>query len=305
MDKTTDDSGQTMASTVPTAKDLVQGVVTLVSLPEVCIRISEMVDEPKVSAAQIGKVISQDAALTARLLRIVNSAFYRFPAKIETVTRAIAIIGHRDLRDLVLAASISGVFERMANDLVDIDHFWRHGIYSGILARIMAKNCRVLHSERLFIGGLLHDIGRLILGHQLPQLSRQAVDLARVKNIRLYQAEQHVFGYTHADVGAELMHRWGLPVSHQNTTRFHHEPEKVKDFALECAIVYLSDRISHLAEQGDYKGEDLIGVPDKVWRLTRQSPAGIEALLLESREQFIEALQVFRPRGEQNSSFAA
>lgn len=305
MEKTGHKSGQTAGAAIPTAKELVQGVVTLVSLPEVCIRISEMVDDPKVSATQIGKVISQDAALTARLLRIVNSAFYRFPAKIETVTRAIAIVGHRDLRDLVLAASVSGIFERMANDLVDIDHFWRHGIYSGILARIMAKNCRVLHSERLFIGGLLHDIGRLILCHQLPEQARKAIGLSLAQDISVYQAEKQLLGYTHADVGAELMYRWGLPVSHQNTARHHHEPELVKDFALECSIVYLADRISHLAEKGEWEPEDLSDVPDRVWQLTRMTTTSIEPLLLEGREQFIEALQLFRPRNGQNKTHAA
>lgn len=112
-----------------TPEQLVKGIVGLVSLPEVCIRISEMVNDPRYSASHIGKVISKDAALTARLLRIVNSAFYRFSAKVETVSRAITIVGNRELKDLVLAATIAGVFERISTDLINLDTFWRHGIY--------------------------------------------------------------------------------------------------------------------------------------------------------------------------------
>ena len=147
---------------------LVDGTVGLVSLPEISMKINEMVDDPKCSAAHIGKVIGKDAALTARLLKIVNSAFYRFPSRVETVSRAITIIGYRELRDLVFAATVSGIFERISNDLVNLDSFWRHGIYSGILSRIIANNCQVLHSERLFVAGLMHDIGQLIMSYKLP-----------------------------------------------------------------------------------------------------------------------------------------
>lgn len=295
---------------IMTPEILVQGVVSLVSLPEVCIRISEMVDDPKYSAAQIGKIISQDASLTARLLRIVNSAFYQFPSKVETVTRAIAIVGHRDLRDLVIAAMVSGVFDRISTDLIDIDHFWRHGLYTGILSRIIAKKCRVLHGERLFIAGLLHDIGKLIMCYKLPKYAREAVALSLDKGVPIFKAETEIFGFNHAEVGAQLMKSWGFPDSHQNTALFHHSPALSDAFQLESSIVHLADRISHLAELGEHDTEDLKDIPVAVWKMTNMSVECIEPLLLEAREQFIEALLLFRPKGGgggggQSKNFAA
>ena len=125
-----------------TPENIIQGVVGLISLPDVCIRVKEMVDDPNYSASDIGKIVSSDAALTARLLRIVNSAFYGFPARIETVSRAITIVGNRELRDLVFAATVAGIFEKVSSDLIDIESFWRHSVYCGIVSRIIAKRCR-------------------------------------------------------------------------------------------------------------------------------------------------------------------
>ncbi|WP_455210061.1 HDOD domain-containing protein [Kaarinaea lacus] len=284
---------------------LVDGTVGLVSLPEICMKINEMVDDPKCSAAHIGKVIGKDAALTARLLKIVNSAFYRFPSRVETVSRAITIIGYRELRDLVFAATVSGIFERISNDLVNLDSFWRHGIYSGILSRIIANNCQVLHSERLFVAGLMHDIGQLIMSYKLPKLMRAAMDLSEKEQIPLYAAEQQIIGFTHAEVGAELMRAWRFPETQQNVARYHHNPSAAKEHILEVHIVYLANIIAHVAETGLVDTENLAKIDKKVWMITQMSVNDVESLLVEAREQFIEALTLFRPKGRLSASNAA
>jgi len=288
-----------------TAEQLVQGIVGLVSLPEVCIRISEMVNDSRYSASHIGKVISKDAALTARLLRIVNSAFYRFPAKIETVSRAITIVGNRELKDLVLAATIAGVFERISTDLMDLDTFWRHGIYCGILSKLIAENCNVLHSERLFAAGLMHDIGKLVICYKLPKVARQAAELSIEKNISIYAAEQKILGFNHADVGAELMKMWDFPMSHKMVALFHHKPLLADDYSVEVSIVYLANIISHMAENGEIDRNRINSIDKQIWQTTKIDKNNIESLLVESRDYFIEALSLFRPKGSSSSNFVA
>jgi len=288
-----------------TPEQLVEGVVGLVSLPEVCVRISEMVDNPRYSASNIGNVISKDAALTARLLRIVNSAFYRFPSKVETVSRAITIVGNRELKDLVLAATIAGVFERISSDLVNLDTFWRHGIYCGILSRLIAENCNVLHSERLFAAGLMHDIGKLIICYKLPKIAREASALSVESNIPLYSAEQKLLGFNHTQVGAELMNSWGFPSSHKMVALYHHNPLEVDDHSVEVAIVYLANIISHMAESGEIDRARLSAIDKQIWRITKIDKDDIESLLVDSREHFIEALSLFRPKGNNPSDYAA
>lgn len=284
---------------------LVQDVTGLVSLPEVCIRVSKMVDDPNCCALDIGRVISKDSALTARLLRIVNSAFYQFPQKIETVSRAIAIVGNRDLRDLVLAAKISGIFEKMSTDLIDLDQFWRHGIYTGVLSRLIAVRCDVLHRERLFIAGLMHDIGQLIISYKLPGLARAAMMRSLTEDMPLYKAEQDVMGFDHAQVAAELMKSWNFPESHQVATLYHHEPGLSHASTLECAIVHMADALSHMAETGTSECHDLPEISNDVWKLTRMRPDLIELFLVESREQFIEILSLFRPKSRRQTDYAA
>ncbi len=288
-----------------TPESLVEGTVGLVSLPEISIKINEMVDDPKCSAAHIGKVIGKDAALTARLLKIVNSAFYRFPSRVETVTRAITIVGYRELRDLVFAATVAGIFERISNDLVDLDSFWRHGIYSGILSRLIADKCQVLHGERLFVAGLMHDIGRLIIAYKLPKLTRAILDLCEQQGVGLYEAEQQILGFSHADVGAELMKSWNFPQAQQDVARFHHNPAAAQDNVLEVNIVYLANIIAQIAETGLVDTDRLAKIDKKVWMITNVSKNDVEALLVEAREQFIEALAVFRPKGRLSASDAA
>jgi len=127
------------------------------------------------NAKQLGEIISHDPALTARILRIVNSAYYSLANKVELVSRAVSIVGEEDLRNLVLATSAVDSFKRIPNQLVDIDLFWRHSVHTGIISRLLSKHCNILHGERLFVAGMLHDIGKLVLYYKEPELSQQVL----------------------------------------------------------------------------------------------------------------------------------
>jgi putative nucleotidyltransferase with HDIG domain len=283
-------------------EDIVKGVVGLISLPDVCVRVREMVDDPNSSAADIGKVISNDAALTARLLRIVNSAFYGFPARIETVSRAITIVGNEELRDLVFASTVAGIFEDLPSDLVDIESFWRHSVYCGIVSRIIAKKRRVLHNERLFVAGLLHDIGRLVIAFKMPEQYRRVQQYVQEHDVPLHDAEAQVLGFDHTRIGAELMKAWSLPQSHQMATANHHTPSHADGYTLEASIVYLANMITELAEAGAHEGNYLNDVPEEIWEVTQVSPTDVEDILIEARDQFIDALWLIRKSANRAAS---
>lgn len=284
---------------------LVRDVAGLISLPDVCVRVKEMVEDTSYSAADIGKVVSKDAALTARLLRIVNSAFYQFPSRIETVSRAVTIVGNRELRDLVFAATVAGIFEKISSDLIDIEAFWRHAVYSGIFSRIIAQKCRVLHNERLFIAGLMHDIGRLIIAYKLPKESREILQYMKQMSVPLFVAEREILGFDHAQVGAELMKTWSLPESHQAAALYHHNPARAKDFRLEASIVYVANLITELAETGEHDTTQLEKVPEEILALTHVSVDDIQDILVDARDQFIDTLCLIRSRSRKTSHYAA
>ncbi len=243
------------------ARELAQGVSQLSALPEVCIEVNRMVEEACHSAEEMARVISRDPGLTSQLLRIANSAYYGLSAKIETVTRAITIIGNRELRDLVLATTVINNFSSLAEDQALLDDYWRHSVQVGCLARALARgaSARVLHSERLFVAGLLHDIGRLVMAIRIPELLRVMVDLARRKGLPMQEAERLVFDLDHCEVGAALLAEWDLPLLFHEVAACHHAPEAAEDHPLEVALVHVADCLAR---------DRLDEVRPEVWRLT-------------------------------------
>ena len=222
-------------------EELVKGVIKLVSLPEIFIRVNQVMEDPKHDAKQLGDVISHDPALTARILRIVNSAYYALAVKIELVSRAVSVIGEQDLRNLILATSAVDVFKRMPNQLVDIDLFWRHSVHTGIVARLLSRQCNILHGERLFVAGLLHDIGKLVLYYKETELSQQVLLHASENDGAVFRSEQEIIGYTHADVGGALIDALQLADTLKEVVTYHHHPLKAKKYSMEASLVHIAD----------------------------------------------------------------
>ncbi len=250
-------------------KELVSEVSDLVSLPEVCMRVTEMIDDPNSTAESVGKVISQDPALTAKLLKIANSSFYGFSAEIATVSKAVAVLGTKQVRDLVLATSVSKAFEGIDNELVTMKNFWKHSIFCGLTARIIAYESRKAKGESVFIAGLLHDIGQLIMFSKLPELSKEALMLSveGPQELALNKAEQQVFGFDHTQVGAELIRRWKLPVSIQECVEFHHDPTKAKEYPGETAIIHLANSLACMAELETFDEGEMQRIDPAIWQI--------------------------------------
>ncbi len=224
-----------------TAEELVSGVVNLISLPEIFIRVSQVLEDPNHNAKQLGDIISHDPALTARILRIVNSAYYSLAVKIELVSRAVSVVGEDDLRNLILATSAVETFKRIPNQLLDIDLFWRHSVHTGIVSRLLSRHCNILHGERLFIAGMLHDIGKLVLYYKEPKLSQEVLLEAAESDGVLYSAEKEVIGFTHADVGGALIDAWKLADTLKDVVTYHHTPLKARKYPMETAIVHIAN----------------------------------------------------------------
>ncbi len=293
------DSSDTSASSLPTSPaELVGGVVRLVSLPEVCIRVNEMLDDPHASAADFGKVIGQDTGLTARLLKIVNSSFYGFPSRIETVSRAVTVIGLRELRGLVLAASAVETFSRIPTEVLNMVRFWRHSVYTGVVAQALAEQASVLHSERLFVAGLLHDIGKLILCHRLPEVARTIQQRLQQADKPDFLIERELLGFDHAAVGGELIRAWQMPASLETAVRFHHDPGAAEAYPLEAALVHIANSMTGMAEQGlDVDVEMVIQPIEPVaWETVRLDASVMETVFATASERFTEALAIILPR---------
>ena len=232
-----------------TPQDLVSRNVRLVSLPEVCIQVQALADSPHTTAADIGDVVSKDTALTTRLLKLVNSAYFSLPRKIDTVTRAVNMIGMRELRNLTMAASAAEVFSRIPSHLIDMAGFWQHSVYCGLLARNFAQHCNVLHSERLFTAGLLHDVGRLLMLTKLPDEVSQAEAMRMETERDICLIERELVGFDHAEVGQVLLLHWNMPTNLCTSILYHHNPAQAHDAHLEAAIIHIADQVTHCAQE--------------------------------------------------------
>lgn len=283
------------ASKTPRLEDLIRGAHGVVSLPEVYYRVQELIDDPRHDLATLARVIESDTGLTARLLRAVNSPLYGLPRRVDRVSHAVSLLGSHVLRDIVLATTIVRTFGRLPSQRVDLSTFWHHSIYCALVARQLAQRCRVLHSERLVVAGILHDIGQLLLYRMQPAASLEVLNLAEPTDEGAYLAERQVFGYTHAEVGAELLKTWRLPSSLQEVARHHHEPRPDGPYALETAIIHLANSIANRLEPGRDIPRCEPRIAPIAWEITGLDDSVAEPALEAANVGFLETLDLLLP----------
>jgi putative nucleotidyltransferase with HDIG domain len=274
-----------------TAQDLLRGYVEIYSLPTTFYRINQAIGDPKISMNDLSRMISEDVGVTVRLLKLVNSAFYNFPSRIETVSRAVSIVGTQQLHDLVLSTSVVSMFKGMPPDLVNMDSFWRHGIACGVAARILAKMRHEVNIERYFIGGMLHDIGRLIMYMKRVDLSRSLLQRCQANNELLFKAERSVFGYDHTEVGFQLVKNWNLPRSLQELVLFHHNPGAAKEYPVEASVVHIADMIVHAMRYGSSGERFVPPLNDVAWEIVGLPENSLTIIIDQMEDQVQAAFQ--------------
>lgn len=234
--------------------DLFKKETKIPSLPEVFYRFKEAVENPDVSFDELGEVVAADLGLTARLLKIVNSPYYGFSNQIETIPHAISIIGNRQLSDLVLSTCIIDRFEDVPSKAMDMQLFWEHSIACGLTAKIMANHLKMIDPNSIFVAGLLHDIGRLVICLNSPAIFSEVFLKAQLEDTSLLEVENKIMGFGHDQAGEELLRRWKLPKIHQETVRYHHSPIEAPLFDKEASIINIANDIAKslaLGSSGD------------------------------------------------------
>lgn len=273
------------------AKSVASSVKELVSLPRAYHRISHMLDDPRASSADIGKIISHEPALAARILRLVNSAYFNLPTRIESIPLAITILGDRSLRNLVLATSVTSAFAKISTRLVDMSDFWHHSVYCGLMARGLSHRFDKRHAEQCFLAGLLHDLGKLVIYQHLPEAASRVLSELEFREEPIENVEQEILGFTHADVGYELFKQWKLPEVYLTTTAFHHAPEAATTHVLETCLVHVADALTKKVEPGNkllYEDNSQPALSDFVRNRVALTPELVADLRLEVDLQTVE-----------------
>jgi len=224
-------------------KEKVQSIIQLPALPTIAMEIVELVDNPKTSASKLGKLVSTDQALTAKVLKIANSPFYGFPRKISTIDFAIIVLGYDALKEIVISISLVSSLQRKGDAYFDPKAFWDHSILSGVLARRLARDLGYRVSGEVFVGGLLHDMGVSVLHRYFKNEFKRIMEIIQETDLTALEAEESVLGVTHSEVGGWLAERWNLPNHLVEAITMHHTPgraEQNKDLVslIHCADIF-------------------------------------------------------------------
>jgi putative nucleotidyltransferase with HDIG domain len=280
---------------VKSASELVTDIGGLVSLPEMYLHINRIVEDPNCTTADIAKAVSKDPSFTLRLLKIANSALYSFPSAIDTVSKAVSIIGTSQIRNLALSMSAARSFAGLPNELVSMQNFWRHSLLCALVARHLAKEARGCDPDALFTAGLLHDIGELVLFNRLPELSKEALLLVldSMEALSVHEAEQQLMGLDHSDVGGELARQWKLPPLLEECIAHHHRIEEAKRYPRETALIHIANIVAQMAELDSLSLGDVPAINPLAWEATRLDEASIEPAVREAQAEVAEIEKLF------------
>ncbi len=261
-------------------------------LPAVITRVMQTVNSPTTSAADLNRLISSDPALSAKILRLVNSSYYGFPRKITTITHAIVILGFNTLRNLSTSVGIYRTFENHSTSCsLNRTMFWAHSMACACGASVIAKrkNAPSKTVEEVFVGGLLHDIGKLFLDNFFPLQYSVTLKLAKAARISIWDAEKTALGVGHVLVGRRISEKWNLPPTLTAMIALHHQPAYAKEYFEIVAIVHAADYLARRLKVGN-GGDDLVGtLAPEVEQWLAFTPAVWERLEQDTNAKFEES----------------
>jgi putative nucleotidyltransferase with HDIG domain len=259
----------------------IETVGELPTLPEVVQKIVSMGTRPDTSAEDLGHLIERDQVLAAKVLRLANSPFYGFPSRIASVSHAVAVLGLNAVKGLTLCTTAFDMME--AAGMLPL---WRHSLGVAIMAQRLASRISVKHTDEVFVAGLLHDIGKVVLHMKVPELVAQVEHRARERDQAIRDTEQEVLGVTHAEVSGWLASAWRLPNSLKEALSFHHQPTLAPKAKLETAIVHVANiLVTALGVSGST--DDLVPpLSPPAWELVGLDEESLATCLAEAEEEF-------------------
>jgi HD-like signal output (HDOD) protein len=234
------------------ARSLIDDTSSLASPPDVCLKINALVADEGSSIEDLAAVVIRDPGLTAKVLKLANSAHYGLASKVDTVSRAVALLGMRELQKLVCTLCAVQSFSKLASSITNMNSFWRHAVYTGFTAQALARHANVLHPERLFVAGVMHDIGTLVINQRFPELAEVAINRAAGNEDELYRIEQSVLGFDHAYLTGLMLQHWQLPAALVDAVSWHHLPHRAQLAPVDAAILRVADVIANYSGTGSY-----------------------------------------------------
>lgn len=258
----------------------------LPTLPSIVYELSRVINDPMSSTRDIEKVMANDQSMTAKVLKLANSAYYAIPGGVSSLQRAVAYIGYDAIQQLVLSASIIQALSPAAGSAqFDLNQFWKHSVGVAMAAEAVGRATGYKSPSDLFTCGLVHDMGKVAIYIVAPELFLETIAHAQEKNLSLHDAEEATGLPRHTHVGHMLAVRWRLPSHLQAVIQHHHQKDQALRGALSSELnnvvdnVYLANLLIHALKFGNSGHSQAIGVPKSLMDRMYLTPEKLKDLL--------------------------
>ena len=255
------------------AKKRITKLKNLPTLPGIVVQITRLVENPDTSAGDVARLITQDQVLSAKVLKMANSAFFGRSRQISSITQALVVLGFDVVKFLVLSSFVSDIMQKSMKGL------WEHSLGCAAASRVVARRLGRVDADEFFMAGLLHDLGKVVLALEMPEETDKIVAEAAKSGTSFYDAEKRLLGFYHGEVGAWLARRWNLPDSLAEPMIAHHQPERATKAPLVTAAVHLGDILVRAVGHGF--GGDVFVPPlsETAWKILGLAPGDFDGLL--------------------------
>jgi putative nucleotidyltransferase with HDIG domain len=216
----------------------------LPTLPVVAMKVNKMLQDHDVSINMVSKTIEKDQSMVSKILKLVNSAFYGFGSKINTISHAVTILGFNTVRNAVVSVAVIDAFsDKECSEGFSLLEFWQHSLAVAVTGRHLATRSRLIIPDEAFVAGILHDIGKLVLTQYFEDLFNQVWTRMKENELSFYEAEKELLPAGHAQIGGRLAKKWRLPQSLTEGLSYHHFYRKSAINVNLISVVHISDFI--------------------------------------------------------------
>ncbi len=218
-------------------KSFINKINDMPAMPNIIVKALSVIKSETSGMNDLAKIMSYDPALTTQVLKIVNSAYYGFPQQITAMNKALPLLGMAQVKNIIVAVAMKSMITSQGGK-----ELWKHSIRAAVGCEMMATKLNLMDPGDAFVVGFLHDIGKMILSLQNSQLYLKVKELT-MKGVNVIEAENLLVGANHAEMGALLAKKWGLPVMLTNCIKYHHTPRAASMVGNIVYMVYAIDRL--------------------------------------------------------------
>lgn len=273
--------------------DLIGKDADLASFPDIYYRIMEALENPLTTSNTLADIISKDPGISARLLTLVNSPLYGFGRPIDSLNRAVSMVGTKALSQLALGVTVMDRFKGLDDKHFTMADFWQHSLSCAAINRILATQIMGVSQDLCFVAGMLHDLGRLVMLQIAPEEVHRAHILSRFSGMALVEAEKQIFGFDHCDVAEALFNLWNFPADLSSAAVFHHGMEDERKLQVEAAICTVGDTLAIAMQYGSGGNEFVHTIPREAWRKLGIPESVLAVTMVKARRQISDILTVF------------